>query len=113
MYWLRMTPLWLIHEKLVNYYNVDYLTPFKDSKKSESIYIRQLFHYLSRTLNKNHISLQSIGDYYSDVTGNKWSHATVMHSITKIEGYLQHDKTMIKEVNEIKKMFPSKLKNNN
>lgn len=103
-----MIPLWLIHEKITIYYKVDVMTPFKSNRQGESIYLRQVFHYLARTLNGKVMSYERIGNYYSDVSGSKWTHATVMSSIKKIEGYLEHDKTLKREIEELKAMFPKK-----
>lgn len=103
-----MTSLRLIHEKVCQYFDVDYLFPFQRSNKRKVIYIRQVFHYIARKkTNNNAITFNEIGSYLSDIV-QPFNHATVMHSCKKIEGYLLYDKQLIKDIDNIEKMLPKK-----
>ena len=105
-----MTPLWLIHQKLTSYYEVDYLEPFMDSRKRKTIYLRQVFQFLARKLNGKMISYDSIGNYYSDATGNQWTHATVMNGVRKVDGYIENERELRLELLDLLSKFPSTVR---
>lgn len=91
----------IVHQEICDYFQVDYMYPFNRSKKKNVVYIRQLFHYISREVtNKNAVSFQCIGEYLSDIT-EPFNHATVINSCKKINGYLTYDKKVKKDVKEI------------
>lgn len=89
----------LIHEIISNYFYLDKDIIFKKTRVEKIIEARQWFHYFSRVLNPEYkISSKQIGSYYSDITGVKSDHATVLHSVNKIKGYISvHKKDKEKE----------------
>lgn len=84
----------IIADAVCEYFEVnDKIDIFKQTRKREVITQRQWFHYFARLLNPEHIvSYSSIGAYYSDLTGNSFDHATVLHSVRKIKGFLDVSK---------------------
>lgn len=84
----------IISDAVCEYFEVnDKIDIFKKTRKREIINQRQWFHYFARILNPEHIvTSSSIGAYYSDVTGYSYDHATVLHSIKKIKGFLDVSK---------------------
>lgn len=96
-----------VHEKVCNYFNVDYLFPFERSRKKEHVYVRQIFHYVAReTTNKKMVTFEKIGNYLSDII-DPFNHATVLNSYIKIKGYLTYDKKVNEDVNNIIKSLNS------
>lgn len=84
----------IIADAVCEYFEVnDKIDIFKQTRKREVITQRQWFHYFARLLNPEHIiSYSSIGAYYSDLTGHAYDHATVLHSVRKIKGFLDVSK---------------------
>ena len=79
-----------ICQVVAEYFECEQIDIFDTSRKREIIRRRQWFHYLARTLSpKCIVSSIKIGQYYSDVTGRKIDHATVLHSTKKIKGYIE------------------------
>lgn len=107
---IRMTPLWQIHQNIVSYYDTNYLMPFMAKRTSDHIHLRQLFQYLSKRLNGRVVSYETIGKYYSDVTGNSWSHATVINAEKKVQNYIETERSYRVEILEILETFPKRDK---
>lgn len=84
----------IISDAICEYFEIeDKKDVFVKTRSRDVIKHRQWFHYFARLLNPQHIvSLTTIGEYYKDVTGNSYDHATVLHSIRKINGYLDVSK---------------------
>lgn len=84
----------IISNVIVEYFELpSKLFIFKKSRKKEIILYRQWFHYFARTLNPEQvISASSIGEYYSDVSGHSYDHATILNSVKKIKGYIDYSK---------------------
>lgn len=84
----------LISDVICDYFEInDKILIFKPTRKREFILRRQWFHYFARTLNPEQIvSGATIGDYYSDLTGHSFDHATILHSVKKIKGYIDVSK---------------------
>lgn len=91
----------LISDVICDYFEInDKILIFKPTRKIEYILRRQWFYYFARTLNPEHIvSGRIIGEYYSDVTGHTFDHATILHAVRKIKGYID----VSKKDREIKK----------
>ena len=94
----------VIADSVCEYFEVnDKLDIFKQTRKREVITQRQWFHYFARTLNPEHIvSSSTIGAYYSDLTGHAYDHATILHSVRKIKGYIdvsRQDREIKKDIN--------------
>lgn len=93
-----------IHKAVCSYFNLDRNSLLLKTRKREIAYPRQLFQYLSYEYNNN-VSLNNIGSYLSDETGHRYHHATVLHSIKLINNFLEFDKSVKNDVNQIKKMI--------
>lgn len=99
----------IIHESVCEYFNIEKIELFNKSREIDVVYRRQLFHFLSKNLTNPRITTYAkIGKYYSDLVQKK-DHATVMHSCKKIEGYLTYDKTVNKDLENIKKIVNKKV----
>lgn len=90
----EMVGLSLISDVICDYFQVDdKLLIFKPTRNRDYIMRRQWFHYFARILNPEHtVSLNTIGAYYSDITRHRYNHATILHSVRKIKGYLDVSK---------------------
>lgn len=96
-----MIDLPLIHTAVCQFFNIEKMDLFKKSRKTDIVYRRQLFYYLSRSLtNQRQITFEKIGNYYADVAGKK-DHATVLYSCRKIEDYLSYDKQVRKDIEQL------------
>lgn len=105
-----MIALPIIHENVSKHFNIGLIEVFERTNKSEVVYPRQIFHYLSRTLNNpRRASFGYIGNYYSDVC-KPYLHCAVMHSVKKIEGYLTYDSQVRKDVEAITLMVHEQVK---
>ena len=104
----------LIADCICEYFELnDKLTIFQKNRKKEIIRYRQWFHYFARTMNPEHIvSSTSIGAYYSDVSLHKYDHATILHSVRKIKGYLDVSKQDREIKSDISYIINSKLNRN-
>ena len=90
-----------VHAEVCRYFNVDYFHPFVRSTKKDYVYVRQIFHYITRKMtNKKMVTFEKIGNYLSDIS-EPFSHSNVINSCNKIEGYLIYDKQVQKDVNDI------------
>ena len=98
-----MISMCLINEKICKYFNVELNYPFQNNRKVRVIYMRQIFHYLSRELNKLQFSFATIGKYNS--TLKTYHHATVMNSCKTIKGYIDVHPHVRKDVESIIKMI--------
>lgn len=78
-----------IHRIVCSFYSVRRAYIFKKSRDRNVVQKRQIFHYLARVVNNDKISLNVIGRYYSNVTGNSWDHATVLHSFKEVAGLMK------------------------
>lgn len=99
-----MIPLSKIHEIIYTYFQVDYMFVFQRTRKTNVIYTRQLFHYISRKVNGNKISFNVIGSYLDDIS-KPFNSSTVIYSCKKIEDYLSYDKGVQKDVKNILKII--------
>lgn len=101
----------IISDAICDYFDIkDKRNVFENTRNREVVNHRQWFHYFARLLNPPHIvSLSTIGEYYKDVTGNSYDHATVLHSIRKINGYLDVSKSDREIKDDILWLIKSKL----
>lgn len=100
------TPFHIILKVVSEYFFFEPIEIFDKSRKTNIIFARQWFHYLSRTLNPAYrVSSEDIGAYYSDVTGYKIDHATVLNSVKRIKGYIE----IYKECSELEKYFTQEI----
>lgn len=97
-----MMPLNIIHKAICIYYDISYTDVFNKSRKNKFIKPRQTFQYLSREFNGTKVSLEKIGTYYKEITGNFWDHATVRHSCIAVQGFIDTDREYREEIDEIK-----------
>lgn len=102
---MQRTPLGTIHNAIVDYYKVNHLDIFIKNRKRETIHLRQIFHYLARHLNSHFTSQTKIGNYYSEISGNTWNHATVIYSCKTIQGYMDVDRKFKEEIEQIIKLI--------
>lgn len=81
----------IILDAICEFYKItDKLHVFKDTRRHDVLRPRQWLHYFCRTLNPEFIiTLQYIGEFYSDVTGRIFDHATVLHSNKTIKGFIE------------------------
>lgn len=97
-----MTSLGTIHGVICEYYDMEPLKVFECTMRAEVIYPRQCFHYLSRKMNPQYrVSLRTIGEYFSDVSGVKYAHSTVYHNSRKIEDYMQIYKDVRNDIDKL------------
>lgn len=90
--------------KLVqNYYKVDEDYFRRKTRKYEIVFPRQVAMYLIRKNTK--LSLYSIGEKF----GNK-NHATIINGVKRIKGYIQVDKKVKEQVNDIQYTISLKSK---
>ena len=83
-----------IQENVAKYFNVTVTDLRGQSRTKDLVHARQIAMYLSRELTEQ--SLPSIGKHF----GGR-DHATVIHSIKKIEEQIQTDPTIKQKINEI------------
>lgn len=101
----NINSLSIVHEKICAYFQVDYLYPFKKTTEKGVVYVRQIFHYISKNIcNKNISTYKYIANYLGDII-KPLNHATVINSCKKIENYLTYDKQVQKDVDSILKMI--------
>ena len=108
-----MIPLETIHEKVCKYFLIKPLFLFNRTRRVRVLYMRQIFHYLSKKMNGVRMSYVDIGSYLCDdetLNLSPFDHATVMNSCKKIEGYLTYDKDVIKDVENIINLITEKEK---
>jgi len=94
-----------VHETIQKYFNVDDTIIFKRNESRRSTYIKQVFQYLCLNVCCGKSTYMSVAKYQDDIY-KAYSHASVMFSVDKIEGYLSYDKEVIKDVLNILKMMP-------
>ena len=106
-----MIPIKTIHYAVCSYYNIPIDLPFKKGRKNQVKY-RQIIQYLSKKLNNQipngsheFLSLEKIGRYYSEYTGIVYDHATVRHSVKKIQGFIESYENYSMEINNIIKII--------
>lgn len=97
------TDFGIISDAIVEYFELNNkLDMFSNSRKEDPIKHRQWFHYLARKTNPERVvSLTRIGEYYKNVTGVFFTHATVLNSVKKIKGYVEvsrHDKQIERDL---------------
>jgi chromosomal replication initiation ATPase DnaA len=102
-----MTPLDIIYKTVTDFYGKEEGFIVKKDTNRERTYIRQLFHYISRSLNGYLISLSEIGSFNNN---DPFNHATVLYSVKKIQGLVEVDKYVRSEVLTILKKLPSNRK---
>lgn len=86
---IEKTKLSVIHNSINEYFNVENDYIFTKTRVPSIVKLRQWFHYFSVLLNDRYsVSYAYIGAYYSEKTGYKFDHATIMHSYKKINEYL-------------------------
>lgn len=103
----KIIPLEIICNVVVNYFKCEPIDIFNGSRKRKILLRRQWFHYLARTLNPEYIvSATDIGEFYYDNNKIKFDHATVLHSVKKINGYIDS----YKEFKDLEKYFISEIK---
>lgn len=92
-------------EVVCRYYGkeISYLDTF--SRKHEFVKVRQVCMYMIRKTFK--IGFNKIGNYF-----NK-NHATVIHAVNNINGFLEYDKDLQKEINDIDTILRLKSSANN
>lgn len=100
-----LVPLHKIKDAVCEHFGVEDIYFLNGSSKESPLLLRQIFHYLSRELNKNFVTYKEIGSYYSDVSGRSYDHSTVINSHNKIENYLSYDKDLQTQLNQIKKII--------
>lgn len=81
-----------------HYYGINPEQLSMKTRKREVCQTRQLMFYLIREASS--YSLAKIGAIYGDM-----NHASVLHSINKVKGWLEIDKQYQKEFNEIQEMI--------
>lgn len=99
-----MIPLNVIHKAVCSFYYLDDKELFIKTRKREIVEPRQIFHYLSRKLNKNLLSTNTIGRYYYKETGVKWDHCSVLHSTNVVSDLIETDRTFKERVKLITNM---------
>jgi chromosomal replication initiation ATPase DnaA len=83
------TELYIIHKAICEFFRCSDLDLFIRTRKREIVRIRQWFHYMARKHNPEcKLSYKEIGNYYSDITLKPFKHDAVLHSVTKILGYI-------------------------
>lgn len=95
------TPMWMIHEKVCDHFKVELGFPFTVSKSRDVVYLRQVFQYLTRTLNPK-VSFAKIGMFYGDI-GKVYNYATVIHNCNLINDLIDVDKAVRNDVEQILK----------
>ncbi|MFA5855631.1 MAG: chromosomal replication initiator protein DnaA [Candidatus Gracilibacteria bacterium] len=83
-------------EVVSSYYRVSQDELMSDSRKTQILLPRQIAMYLIRS--ELSAAFEQIGEEF----GGK-NHSTVMHACEKVENQLKHDKTLLRDVNAIKK----------
>jgi len=84
-----------------NYYQVDESYFLKKTRRNEILFARQVAMYLIKKNTK--LSLNSIGQK----CGNK-DHATVINAIKRVQGYIDVDKQLKKQVSDIQQIIKLK-----
>lgn len=85
------------------YYGVHHTVWRSKSRKKEYIYIRHIAIYLSFKMTRKDAqkpTLAAIGQKFNGI-----DHATVLHAINKIEGYLTYNKDLKSEIEELKTLI--------
>lgn len=93
-----------IHQAVNIYFGFEGDQIFKRSRELKYVEPRQMFHYLSSELTKSKLS--KISSYV-----RKMNHATVLHSISQVEGYLDVDYNYRKSVQEVKEILNNIIQN--
>lgn len=100
-----MIDLHKIHEAIQEHFKVDYMYLFNRPCTRRNSYIRQLFHYLSKTVNRNMVTYEQIGNYCGDIT-DPFAHSTVINSIRVIEDNIRVDKYVRNDLLELLELLP-------
>lgn len=93
-----------IHEAVNIYFGFVNDDIFTKSRALKYVEPRQMFHYLASEL--ANVKLSKIASY-----GRKMNHATVIHSINQMKGYLEVDCKYRKSVSEVKEIINNMMKN--
>jgi len=94
-----------IHAVVCEHYKVEKEYIFRRTRKREVVEMRQIFYYLCKKFTKN--SLESIGQYYSEVSNNIYNHVTVRHAKNNIEGLLESNWDIRENVADITNILES------
>lgn len=94
----------IIINEVVKYYNTDFETITKKSRKRELVIVRQICMYMLKKCTK--MSLQEIGD----AIGMK-DHATVLYSIKTINNLIDTDRLFIEKIAVLVFIIENTLKN--
>lgn len=101
---MKQTPtLEQIHEAVNIYFGFVNDDIFTKSRALKYVEPRQMFHYLASELTNE--KLTKIASY-----GRKITHATVIHSINQMKGYLDVDCNCRKSVSEVKEIINNIIK---
>ena len=102
---MKQTPtLEQIHEAVNIYFGFVNDDIFTKSRTLKYVEPRQMFHYLANELTNEKLS--KIASYV-----RKMNHATVIHSINQVKGYLEVDYNYRKSVLEVKEIINNLIKN--
>jgi hypothetical protein len=89
-----------IADIVASHYEVHPMSMFPNNRLNHFAEIRQVFHYMATKHTK--ASLQEVGDF-SKAMGRKkaHNHASVLHSVKKVTGFIDVDKKYKEEIDEL------------
>ena len=105
------TPLKIIHEAVCEVFDVELDYPFQKSRKRNILFVRQFFQYIAAETNPRiDVPYRHIGSYYSENSGWKIDHSTVINNHRRIQDYVDSypEDRIIKQ--KILEIIESKLK---
>ena len=110
----KITDLNIVCDVVCSYFKTDKFSIINKSRRRDIVKKRQWFHYMARQFNIEHlVSYEYIGNYYHDVIGIKYDHATVINSVRKIQGYIETYNEDLLIYNDLKQLILDKKNNEN